>query len=67
MATGWIVWAGDPTDPDLVMYRQNVGGPIPIGTTSWTLPGNPILSGEQLDLGQFEQIVLEIRSELQLC
>lgn len=67
VAVGWNVWAGDPNDPDKIMYRQNTAGPIPIATTFWTLPGDPVLSGEQLGLGQFEQVVLEVRSQLQRC
>lgn len=67
VATGWNIWAGDPADPELVMYRQNTAGPIPIGTKTWNLPGNPTLSGEKLGLGQFEQVTLEITNQIQLC
>lgn len=67
VAVGWNVWCGDPNDPDLVMYKQNTSGPVPLSTTSWALPGDPVLSGEVLDLGQYEQVVLEVRSQIQCC
>ncbi len=62
IASGWNVWAGAVNSD--IMYLQNLAGPIPVGTTSFNLPGNPILSGSQLGLGQFEQISLEIRTKL---
>ncbi len=60
-AVGWNVWAGRATED--VMYRQNASV-IPLATTSYTFTGNPVYSGEQLDLGQYEDIILEIRNEL---
>lgn len=61
VAVGWNVWAGLP---DGTMYRQNVGGVLPLTQQTFTSPGNPILSGEQLDLGQYEDIVLEVQSQI---
>jgi hypothetical protein len=37
VAAGSNVWAGDPIDPDKIMYRQNTAGPIPIATTACEL------------------------------
>lgn len=59
-ATGWNVWAGTPGG---TLYRQNANV-IPIATTSFTLPGDPLLTGEKADLGQFEDIVLEIKTQV---
>lgn len=79
VAVGWNVWACKTPDPTQqstlgsdydypVMYRQNVAaGVIPLATTSFTLPSDPVLSGEVLDFGQFDDVVLEMRSELQRC
>lgn len=59
-AVGWNVWAGITEG---ALYRQNAAA-IPIATTSFTLPGDPLLTGEKADLGQFEDIVLEIKTQL---
>lgn len=62
VAVGWNVWAGMPGDP--IMYRQNIAGVLPLTQATFSLPGNPVFSGEQLDLGQFEDIILEIRTQI---
>ncbi len=64
VAVGWNVWAG------LVggtMYRQNILGVLPLSQTTYTLLGNPVLSGEELGLGQYEDVVLEVSMELVRC
>jgi hypothetical protein len=61
VTVGWNVWAGEVDGP---LYRQNATV-IPIATTDFDLPDDPVLSGEQLDMGQFEDIILEVNCELQ--
>lgn len=74
-AIGWNVWACKTPQTDSadnnnldnpVMYRQNAAV-IPLATPSFTLPADPILTGETLDLGQLDDIVLEIRTEMERC
>jgi hypothetical protein len=60
-AVGWNVWAGLPNAG--VMYRQTLT-PVALGTTTYTLAADPVLSGETLDLGQFPDINIEIKNEL---
>lgn len=47
-ATGWNVYVGTPGG---TLYLQNAT-PIPIATTTYTLAGAPVLSGNQADQGQ---------------
>lgn len=60
-AVGWNIWAGSKGG---ALYRQN-NVPVVLGTTSYTLAGNPTLTGEQADLGQYDDIVLPINVSLQ--
>ena len=50
-ATAWNVYVGSPTDPNGLMYLQN-STPIPVSTLSYTLAGDPVLSGALLQPGQ---------------
>ena len=59
-ADRWNMYVGVPGGP---YYRQNAT-PIPLVTTTYTLAGNPVLSGEQSDQGQFEDLFLEIKKRL---
>ena len=63
VAVGWNIWAGDPGDPNQTMYRQNPAV-IPLATLGYTLPGDPVLTGEILDLGQSPTVVLEIKASI---
>lgn len=48
-ATGWNVYVGNTGG---TLYLQN-SSPIPIGTTSFTLPGDPSLQGATPGIGQY--------------
>ena len=45
----WNIYAGQTGGP---LYLQNLV-PIPIGQTTYTLPGDPVTSGQQVGLGQY--------------
>jgi hypothetical protein len=50
-ASGWIIYCSSGNGP---FYQQN-STPIPVGTTSYTLPAAPVQSGAStLQAGQFE-------------
>jgi hypothetical protein len=49
IASGWNIYVGPQGG---TLYLQNAT-PIPILTTSYTLPGAPVLSGYQADSGQY--------------
>lgn len=51
IATGWNVYVGS-TNPGNSMYLQNAI-PIPVGTKTYTLSGDPVLSGYTMGLGQY--------------
>ncbi len=63
-ATGWNIYAGDPTDPNGIMYLQNAT-PIPVGTQTYTLSGPPTLSGYQLQPGQVPDVNYAFQKTLQ--
>lgn len=56
-ATHWNVYAGLSGSS---LYLQNTT-PIPVGTTSYTLTGDPVLSGFKLGRGQFSDRRLSIQ------
>lgn len=65
-AVGWNVWACVNSSPSLdnpVMFRQNVSV-LPLSQTTFSFPADPILTGEQNDLGQYQDITLDMKSEL---
>jgi hypothetical protein len=55
-ATGWNIYAGVSGGN---LYLQTAS-PIPIATKSYTLPGDPILSGTSLSVGQYPNRRLSI-------
>lgn len=57
-ATGWNVYVGTSADR---MYLQN-GAPIPVATLSYTLAGNPVLSGAELWPGQVPDATFQVDS-----
>jgi hypothetical protein len=59
-AVGWNVWAGLPDAP---LYRQNVSV-LPLTQNTFTFTGNPVFSGERMDTGQVQELVLEIPTQL---
>lgn len=54
IATGWNIYVGLVSGPPSTtyMYLQNAT-PIPVGVTSFTLPGDPTLSGYTMGPGQY--------------
>jgi hypothetical protein len=60
IAAGWNVWAGRSGE---AMYKQN-SSVIGLSTQSFTLPADPVFSGEQLDLGQYEDVILEVGNDI---
>jgi hypothetical protein len=52
-ATGWNVYAANPGGVGGQMWLQNLDGPIPIDTTSYTFAGNPVSGTYPLLLGQY--------------
>lgn len=59
-AVGWNVWAGKP---GATLYRQN-NAVLPLSQDVYTFTGNPVFSGEAADLGQIQELVLEIPTQL---
>ena len=59
-ADRWNVWAGLKGD---VLYRQTLT-PIVVGIDFFQLPADPVLSGEQVDLGQVADLSVEVRNRL---
>lgn len=59
-ADRWNVWAGVKGG---VLFRQTLT-PIVVGTDFFQLPADPLLSGEQVDLGQVADLSVEVRNRL---
>jgi hypothetical protein len=60
-ASGWNVWVGNSGD---VLYLQN-SSPIPIATQTYTLSADPVLSGFQLDFGQYADAFYTVQDLIQ--
>lgn len=68
IATGWNIYVGqaNPTDDSPgIMYLQN-SVPVPVGTLTYTLPGNPLLSGYQLFYGQYADANMPLPTQLMM-
>jgi hypothetical protein len=61
-AAGWNVYVGN-TDTDALVYKQN-SILIPLDTDSYTLEGDPVLSGTAPGLGQDVEILLDLSSRI---
>lgn len=55
-ATHWIVWAGAPGG---ALYFQAA---VPIGTKTYTLAGDPVLTGSIVSLGQNPEMMLNFQN-----
>ncbi len=61
-AVGWNVYVGS-TEEGSYLYKQNASL-IPTGTTTYTLTGDPVLSGTVPGLGQDVEILLNLASRI---
>ncbi len=70
IATGWNVYVGLANDPNNIpnapLYLQNAL-PIPVGTMTYTLAGDPVLSGYQLGPGQYPDANMPMGDLMMRC